>query len=52
MTTYEMQELLEIGFQIMKKKMEEAGVTLVAKSMSDANRAEIQIIAYQDEEEA
>ena len=52
MTTYEMEELLKIGFQIMKEKMKEEGVTLVAKSMSDANRAEIQIIAYQDEEEA
>lgn len=52
MTTYEMQELLEIGFQIMKEKMKEEGVTLVAKSTSDANRAEIEIIAYQEEEAA
>lgn len=52
MTTYEMQELLEIGFQIMKEKMKEEGVTLVATSRSDANRAEIEIIAYQEEEAA
>lgn len=52
MTTYEMQQLLEIGFEVMKEKMQEAGITLVATSRSDANRAEIEIIAYQEEEAA
>ena len=52
MTTYEMQELLEIGFEVMRKNLEDAGITLVAKSRSDANRAEIEIIAYQEEEDA
>ena len=49
MTTYEMQELLEIGFEVMKKNLKDAGITLVATSRSDDNRAEIEIIAYQEE---
>ena len=52
MTTYEIQELLEIGFEVMKKNLKDAGITLVATSRSDANRAEIEIIAYEDEEAA
>ena len=52
MTTYEIQELLEIGFEVMKKNLKDAGITLVATSRSDANRAEIEIIAYQEEEAA
>jgi len=51
MTTYEIQKILDAEFEAIKEKLKALGVEVHARSTSDANCAEIEIIAWEKEEE-
>ena len=49
MGTYEIQKILDAEFEAIKEKLKAYGVEVGATSRSDANRAEIEIIAWEEE---
>lgn len=51
MGTDEIQEILDAVFEAIKEKLKDLGVEMHARSTSDANCAEIEIIAWEEEEE-